>query len=731
MPRRRRLETPKILPDLPLATADKDHFHFDEFAATLSRLIADKTTRTPLAIGIHGSWGSGKTSLLRRIQKMLDPTVVLADVAKPAALEFVNDNENPQAKFRVCRTVWFNAWKYADEDQLLVALVRVIVQAMSNDDFVSKAIGKLLDPSYPRRDVVNTVLSWFSIKVGNAQVGLSTGTPQPTVFAEKTALLDQFEDAFNKLMAAWVHRTLDADKIDPAKGVLVIFIDDLDRCLPEKTVQVLEAVKLFLDKEGCVFVLGADRDVTRQAVESYYQNSRVTGQNAGDYLEKIIQLRFDLPMIDSARMEEYLSDQKVESAMLQRWQTLVAAAEVNPRRVKSVINDLNLQWAMAYNSGQAARLNRDDFICWQALMHAAPPNFIQRVQDLDDHNEYPKNLDTRVKFIKDALTWANGQGDENLSRVFQEYVSSLRLKRVLQEIDAFQFFSLTPPKDAIALDSIVHMTATIAEEKAAEAEQKLEAPAEKAGEKAAPETVSENRINIGGIEFIKVPAGKFIMGSKNDNQLAKDTEKPQHSLELPDYWMARFLLTNEQYAAYVGNDKHPLKDWENKKNHPVVNVSWNDAMAYCKWFNATYAEDLKKYSLTLHLPTEAQWEKAARGEYGNEWPWGNEFDSSKCNSREGNKVESTPVGAYSPQGDSPYGCADIAGNVLEWTHSLWREYPYQFDDGREKEDDAGSHVVRGGAFLGNGEFARCATRSVSESHGNNPFTGFRVCASPA
>ena len=730
MPRRRRLETPRFLPDLPLAVADKDHFHFDEFAATLARLIADKTTRTPLAIGIHGSWGTGKTSLLRRIQKMLEPTVVLADPTGASGLEFVNDNENPQAKYRLCRTVWFNAWKYADEDQLLVAMVRVILHAMSEDDIVSKVIGKLLDPTYPRRDVVNTVLSWFSIKAGNEQVGLSTGKPQPTALAEKTALLDLFDDAFNKLMAAWVHRSLDAEKIDPSKGILVIFIDDLDRCLPEKTVQVLEAVKLFLDKEGCVFVLGADREVTRQAVESYYQNAKVTGQNAGDYLEKIIQLRFDLPMIDSARMEEYLTDQKVESALLQRWQTLVAAAEVNPRRVKSVINDLNLQWAMAYNSGQTAKLNRDDFICWQALMHAAPPNFIQRVQDLDDHNEYPRNLDTRVKFIKDALTWANGQGDENLNRVFQEYASSLRLKRVLQEIDAFQFFNLTPPKDAIALDSIVHMTATIAEERAAEAEQKVETLVEQAREKTASEAALDNRVIIGGIEFIKIPTGKFIMGSKDDNSLAIDSEKPQHTLELPEYWIAKYPLTNEQYGIFIGNEKHPLMGWEDKKTHPVVNVSWNDAKTYCRWFNTTHAEDLKKYSLTLHLPTEAQWEKAARGEYGNEWPWGNEFDPKKLNADEGSKGETTPVDAYR-QGESPFGVADMVGNAWEWTNTVIDKYPYKADDGREDEKTPGNRVLRGGSFNHSHWDARCAARSDRDPDNRSDRVGFRVCASPA
>ncbi len=89
----------------------------------------------------------------------------------------------------------------------------------------------------------------------------------------------------------------DFRQIDETQGALVIFVDDLDRCLPEKTVQVLEAIKLFLDKHGCIFVLGADLNVVRSAVESHYQNAKITGEGASDYLEKIIRLRFELPPI--------------------------------------------------------------------------------------------------------------------------------------------------------------------------------------------------------------------------------------------------------------------------------------------------------------------------------------------------------------------------------------------------------------------------------------------------
>ena len=346
------LETPEILSDLPLADGDdKAHFHFDAYAATLARLIASKNTLTPLAIGVSGPWGAGKTTLLRRLQRQLDQTRSLLEKDRPAVIDFVNPHESPAEQFRLCRTVWFNAWKYADEDALLVALVRVMVQTMFADDWIAKSAAKIFDPFKERRDVVDTVLGWFKIKTPFLDIQLDTGEPQPTPFAENTALLDLFNDAFDRLMAVWVHHRLDVHKIDPTHGVLVVFIDDLDRCLPAKTVQVLEAIKLFLDKPGCVFVLGADAEVVRQAVESHYQNAKVTGQNAADYLEKIIQLRFDLPPVPDDAMQEFLQEQQVSGEMLAEWRTLLAAAEVNPRRVKAVLNDIELQWRMLVNSG--------------------------------------------------------------------------------------------------------------------------------------------------------------------------------------------------------------------------------------------------------------------------------------------------------------------------------------------------------------------------------------------
>lgn len=734
--------TPDILHDLPLRDEAAD-FHFEEFATTLARLIASKHTRTPLTIGVSGTWGAGKTTLLHRLRRMLEQTQVFYDKSKPELIDFVGKDEEPHKLFRPCRTVWFNAWKYAGEDALLVALMRVIVREMFADDFIIKNATALLEPFTPRRNVIDTVLSWFSIKIGETGVELNTGNAKETPFSEKAPLLDLFDDVFDKLMRAWVRHKLlpDKDDLKPEEGALVIFIDDLDRCLPAKTVQVLEAVKLFLDKPGCVFVLGADIAQVERAVTAHYEKTGVIGETASDYLEKIIQLRFPLPPIEVPKMETFLSGIKAGDVQLitnewgESWKLLITGAEVNPRKVKTIMNDLSLQWAMLVNSGQAEGVHRGDFNAWQVLMRIAPRNFVTRVRDQID------DVELRYKFVMEAIEWA--KGNQDVAANYREYDGSYRLKRVLKQV------TFTSTFNAARLDNFIHLSAPPAVNVEA---QKDVAPL---GEKARKDAEAQVREEVieelavkgitrgdrgmtpregvqtwGGIEFVRVPKGRFLMGSKEDNQLAYDQEKPQHPVEIPhDYWIGRFPVTNEQYNAYTQAIKkaHPVKDWQKKKAHPVVNVSWQDCMAYCAWLNETHGVVLPP-GFIFRLPTEAEWEKAARGEFGNEWPWGNEWDTKKCNSDESKVGGTTPVGTYSPQGDSPYGAADMVGNVWEYTHSLWKGYPYKAEDGREDEKASGNRVVRGGSFSNYFRFARSAARHYNLIA--NLYLGFRVCVAP-
>jgi len=228
-------------------------------------------------------------------------------------------------------------------------------------------------------------------------------------------------------------------------------------------------------------------------------------------------------------------------------------------------------------------------------------------------------------------------------------------------------------------------------------------------------------------EMILIPAGDFLMGSDPaKDKDAQDDEQPQHTLHLPDYYIARTPITNAQYAAFVkATDLELPEHWKrgtpprDKEDHPVVNVSWYDAVAYCDWLAELTGKPYR-------LPTEAEWEKAARGTDGRIYPWGDEWDSERCNSWEGGKQGTTPAGAY-PNSASPYGLLDMAGNVWEWCSSLYKPYPYDPGDGRENLEGEGYRALRGGSWGDAQVLARCAYRRRPHPDYWRGYVGFR-CA---
>jgi formylglycine-generating enzyme required for sulfatase activity len=214
--------------------------------------------------------------------------------------------------------------------------------------------------------------------------------------------------------------------------------------------------------------------------------------------------------------------------------------------------------------------------------------------------------------------------------------------------------------------------------------------------------------------MVLIPAGPFTMGSTESS-----TEGPVHEVWLAAFWIDRYPVTNAQWASFLERDgwrqrvlwteagwawrkrKSPEPDvWgthKGKRDHPVRGICWYEALAYARWAGKG-------------LLSEAQWEKAARGGDSRRYPWGDQFDREKCNTSESCVNDTTPVGSYSPQGDSPYGLSDMAGNVWEWCRNLYVPYRYNASDGREVLEGTGSRVLRGGSFFNNGELARAACR---------------------
>jgi formylglycine-generating enzyme required for sulfatase activity len=237
--------------------------------------------------------------------------------------------------------------------------------------------------------------------------------------------------------------------------------------------------------------------------------------------------------------------------------------------------------------------------------------------------------------------------------------------------------------------------------------------------------------------MILISAGEFLMGSDpQHDKYTQDYEHPQHRLYLPAYYLAKTPVTNAQYKEFVQATGHQVPDgWTNRapprgeEDHPVVNVSRDDTIEYCQWLTEVTGRN-------YGLPSEAEWEKAARGTDGRIYPWGDQWDATRCNTWKRGTERTTSVHAY-PQGTNPYGAEDMAGNVWEWTRSLWGEYPYPTEQREQtwrenlKAPRTTARVLRGGGFHLNQWHVRCAGRLGYLPDGSGSDVGFRVVVRPA
>ena len=258
--------------------------------------------------------------------------------------------------------------------------------------------------------------------------------------------------------------------------------------------------------------------------------------------------------------------------------------------------------------------------------------------------------------------------------------------------------------------------------------------------------------------FIEIPLGPFSLGSDEavDEEAFSD-ETPQHIFTLPRYYMARYPVTVAQFRHFLDEsdiDAISKESLQGADNHPVTTISWHDAMAYCAWLqNSLVAQAAQRLALVdsltteakgfwqgvvegrlkVSLPSEPEWEKAARGEKGSLYPWEGMCDGDKANYSETDWGGTSAVGCF-PGGASTYGCEEMSGNVWEWTRSIWGKYPYPTEKEalQQREALAGSEdrVLRGGAFYGNSGDVRAACRGYGRPGIRGGDIGFRVVVSP-
>jgi formylglycine-generating enzyme required for sulfatase activity len=246
-------------------------------------------------------------------------------------------------------------------------------------------------------------------------------------------------------------------------------------------------------------------------------------------------------------------------------------------------------------------------------------------------------------------------------------------------------------------------------------------------------------MTVDGVEFCQVPTGKFLMGSEAD-VCSWSKETPSHEIELSyDFWMARYPVTVSQFREYSeasGNQPEDTEALRRDANTPVRWVSWHEAQAFCAWLTERWRNmDRIKRTWSVALPSETEWEKAARGTDGRIYPWGEEADPERANFGDTGIGEPSSVGCF-PSGGSPCGCEEMSGNVWEWTRSLWSKdwyqptrYPYDPEDGREDPAAPDPRVLRGGG-CSSSDGVRCAARYWGDPRGHHENDGFRVVLLP-
>jgi len=756
--------------DQPILGAGYDRLSFSHYADVLAEVVL--TADTPITIGIFGPWGSGKTSLMRLVAEQL-----------------INRRT---AGHRWAQAVWFNAWQYErDEGALWRALLLRVLEGLESDQLSKEDAQQIADwrmrlyTDVQRTEAGSIQIDWPKLGKGALHLGLSliptsatflelvqllqgeVGTLEEIVSAfqrERTEiyrrqlmLLEEFQGGFAHLVREYVWSR---------NGLLVVFIDDLDRCLPERAVEVLEAIKLFLDVKGCVFFIAVDRDVIERVVRVRYasylvgedergSNVPIAGQN---YLEKIVQLPFHLPPLEDDQIAGFI-DQHDPHLPPGCKNILALGLEPNPRVVKRTLNILRLLLKLAERRIVEGTMEPvvpellAKMVVVQARYHdlyrdlLEYPNLIQDLELAAREGMEVQRAVSPLLPLHPPHFDGGERGRAESVTLLERYLRYKPLLRMLRAEPAFA--DLTRAQ----ITAYIYLTRTTSEEtgRAPEIEtarlwqdllsndptrlragiatvqaegltaQEVQTIVKALVRLLEPEAeaTSLERISAGTAlaylgdprnfdEMVDIPGGEFKCGEKGE---------PTYVMA---YRIGRYPVTNGQYARFLAdNPTYPVPhldevwaepyNWnlqrrtypEGKANHPVVLVSWEDACAYCEWAGA-------------RLPTETEWEKAARGEDGRTYPWGDTFDPERANVREGGVGSTTPVGVY-PDGASPYGLLDCAGNVWEWT---------TLRAGKNQT------IIRGGSWNFRAEDARCFDSDYSQPGHRSHCFGFRIVTGP-
>ncbi len=643
---------------------------------------------TPLTVGVFGEWGSGKTSLMRMVRDKLDPPKQ-------------RDTETGDVV-----TVWFEAWKFAREDvvwrALLMHTLTELRRRVQADEVAAHLFDHLEARVYEDVDYTETgqlrldlkKLATGTIEVGSGLVpfgpalaglvkgaGKLVGGKDDEKSSADGAKLDangvnklldsvrrerievhkrriQYTEEFQREFERLVHEHV-CDGNDASKKRLVVFIDDLDRCLPKKVIQVFEAIKLFLEVKNTVFVVGVASEVVHRGIERWYGfkpgdlvDDGGKAFSGTDYLEKIIQLPFRLPTIDAERFHQFLEE---HGRLLPEGccELLALGMPPNPRKAKRTLNVFGLLLRLG-----EVRLKKDLNPCllakicviqtrWPRVYNELVkfPVELCRLERLCEQIDAEVPTDT----AEDDLLYDVASENQEIRRMMASDPRSQRiavdiLKRHfhLSVSGAVDTSERDQQADSPLFEQLVDEDERARREAFAVVKERVQS-GEGKGKKELSDLARhiQDRVldnpdceydarwrasmldalgligdprkavtTVDAMEFRTIHEGPFMMG-KN-----KEGDEKTHVIDIGEFWMGRYPVTNAQFARFVDAGGYSQEEWwteargagfwteEGVKgrherephkglpkcgepfcldNHPVVGVSWYEALAYCKW----------------------------------------------------------------------------------------------------------------------------------------------------
>jgi predicted KAP-like P-loop ATPase len=389
---------------------ENDKLNFRPYVETLVSIV-ENIEIMPYTIGIFGKWGSGKTSFMKMMKAELD-------------------------KREEYLTVWFNAWKFNRQEEIWTSLFEAIAMTLQKKRKINSNIRAKLDDLLKRADYIKLM----------SCIGKSILTRRPD-FSE---FLDSFGTKRNVESIVEFEKRLSDILKDSKIEKLVIFVDDLDRCLNENVVSILESMKLFLSSEECIFILGIDREKAEKAIERRYENE-YNKEDSSEYLRKIIQLPFNIPPLRRRDVLQFIEGLEIDQGLKELVTDVAMALERNPREIKRFLDTLMFRILLmeSIEKDENIVLNQSIIVVLSAIEYRFPKFYNEIVNSFDESTGRLTKLDEFEKYISSS-DLKEKQKMMRKSNFLKEYgkntllVNLLANGRILQEnLEPYLFISIT------------------------------------------------------------------------------------------------------------------------------------------------------------------------------------------------------------------------------------------------------------------------------------------------